>query len=126
MRRTKIVCSIGPASREPEMLRQLVEAGMDVARLNLSHGSRDEHAEDVERIRTVEGGVLLEPGTQVTFVNGDVVGRSPDALPVQNENFASLVTPGERVLLDDGMLLLRVESIEGGVRSIAGLRSVAG
>lgn len=120
------------------MLRRLVEAGMDVARLNLSHGSRDEHAENVERIRTiagetgkpvaimadlqgpklrvgemVEGGVLLEAGTQVTLIPGDVVGRSPDALPVQNENFASLVSPGERVLLDDGLLVLRVESIEG-------------
>ena len=53
MRKTKIVCTIGPASQEPEMLRRLVGAGMDVAWLNLSHGSLDEHAKNVERIRTI-------------------------------------------------------------------------
>jgi pyruvate kinase len=51
MRRTKIVATIGPASREPEVLVQLVEAGMDVARLNYSHGSLDEHAETAQRVR---------------------------------------------------------------------------
>src|SRR5271166_1505471 len=51
MRRTKIVATIGPASREPEKLVQLVEAGMDVARLNYSHGTLDEHAETVSRVR---------------------------------------------------------------------------
>jgi pyruvate kinase len=138
MHRTKIVCTIGPASRGPEMLRRLVEAGMDVARLNLSHGSQAEHAENVERIRAAaeeadrpvaimadlqgpklrvgemaEGGVRLEPGDRATFVTGDVVGRSPDALPVQNERFAHLVSPGDRVLLDDGLIEMRVESVEG-------------
>ena len=44
-RRAKIVCTIGPASREPPVLRALIEAGMDVARLNMSHGTREEHAE---------------------------------------------------------------------------------
>jgi pyruvate kinase len=137
MRKTKIVCTIGPASQEPEMLRRLVEAGMDVARLNLSHGSLDEHGMNVERIRAIAremdkpvaimadlqgpklrvgemagDGVQLEPGAQVTLITEKVVGRSPDALPVQNKNFASMVSPGDRVLLDDGMLVLRVESIE--------------
>jgi pyruvate kinase len=51
MRRTKIVATIGPASREPEVLLQLVEAGMDVARLNYSHGTLDEHAETAQRVR---------------------------------------------------------------------------
>jgi pyruvate kinase len=138
MRRTKIVCTIGPASRKPETLRRLIAAGMDVARLNLSHGSLDEHAENVERIRSAageagkpvailadlqgpklrvgrmaEGGVPLEAGDRVTFVTADVVGRSPDGLPVQNEHFAHLVSPGDRVLLDDGLIDLRVEAVEG-------------
>ena len=55
MRRTKIVATIGPASREPESLLSLVEAGMDVARLNYSHGSLDEHAETAQRVRDASG-----------------------------------------------------------------------
>src|ERR1700736_865297 len=55
MRRTKIVATIGPASREPETLVRLVEAGMDVARLNYSHGTLDEHAETVSRVRDAAG-----------------------------------------------------------------------
>jgi len=51
MRRTKIVATIGPASREPEVLARMVAAGMDVARLNYSHGSLDEHAETAARVR---------------------------------------------------------------------------
>ena len=55
MRRTKIVATIGPASREPQTLVRLVEAGMDVARLNYSHGTLDEHAETVRRVRDAAG-----------------------------------------------------------------------
>ena len=55
MRRTKIVATIGPASREPETLVRLVEAGMDVARLNYSHGTLEEHAETVSRVRDAAG-----------------------------------------------------------------------
>src|SRR5437763_15260793 len=51
MRRTKIVATIGPASRDPETLAQMVEAGMDVARLNFSHADREIHAENAERVR---------------------------------------------------------------------------
>src|SRR6185312_6691114 len=55
MRRTKIVATIGPASREPETLVRLVEAGMDVARLNYSHGTLEEHADTVRRVRDAAG-----------------------------------------------------------------------
>src|SRR6201994_1792468 len=55
MRRTKIVATIGPASREPDTLLRLVEAGMDVARLNYSHGTLEEHAETVRRVRDAAG-----------------------------------------------------------------------
>src|SRR3954452_8354506 len=54
-RRTKIVATIGPASRDPEVLARMVEAGMDVARLNFSHGSADEHAETARRVRDAAG-----------------------------------------------------------------------
>ena len=58
MRRTKIVATIGPASRDPEVLVRMVEAGMDVARLNFSHGSHEEHAEVARRVR--EAAALLD------------------------------------------------------------------
>ena len=53
LRRTKIVATLGPASRDPDTLRELIDAGADVLRLNFSHGTRDEHAENVRRIREV-------------------------------------------------------------------------
>src|SRR3954467_15248413 len=52
MRSTKIVATVGPASREPEVLERMIEQGMDVARLNFAHGEPEQHAETVERIRT--------------------------------------------------------------------------
>src|SRR4029078_1003249 len=96
MRRTKIVATIGPASREPAVLVQMVEAGMDVARLNFSHGSAEEHAETAQRVRDAanragrsvailqdlpgpklrigeltDGIAELKPGDVVTFVCGE-------------------------------------------------------
>ena len=135
MPRTRIVCTIGPASREPGTLRGLIQAGMNVARLNFSHGDQPTHAENIERIRTVsaevdkpvailadlqgpklrvgtmEGeGVLLLEGTQATLTTDDVIGRRPEALPVQSDDLPRLVSPGDRVLLDDGLLELQVLS----------------
>jgi pyruvate kinase len=56
-RRTKIVATIGPASREPEVLERLIEAGLDVARFNFSHGSRELHAENAQRVRAASAKV---------------------------------------------------------------------
>lgn len=135
MLRTKIVCTIGPASCEPERLRQLMQTGMDVARLNFSHGDRAIHAENIERIRAaavevgkpvailadLQGpklrvgemagkGVPLSEGAQVTLTTDDVVGRGPEALPVQYKTLPRLVKPGDAILLDDGLMELRVLS----------------
>jgi pyruvate kinase len=110
-----------------------VEAGMDVARLNFSHGSHEEHAENIARIRAVadetdvpvailadlqgpklrvgamsEEGVFLETGTQATLVVDDVIGDDPRSLPVQYEGLPRLVVPGDRILMDDGLIELRV------------------
>ncbi len=99
MRRTKIVATIGPASREPETLLRMVNAGMDVARLNYSHGTLEEHAETVRRVRDAAGRagrpvailqdlpgpklrigplredvVELKPGDLVTFTCGPGIG----------------------------------------------------
>jgi pyruvate kinase len=135
VRRTKIVCTIGPASREPAMLRELILAGMDVARLNFSHGSHDEHRENVARVRAaaevarrpvalmadlqgpklrvgtmVEGGVDLIEGSEAILTTDPVVGRGPEAIPVQYRGLPHWVKPGDRILIDDGLLELHVLS----------------
>ena len=135
MPRAKIVCTVGPASWKPETLRQLMEGGMDVARLNFSHGDQPTHAEHIDRLRAAaaevgkpvailadlqgpklrvgtmeEPGVLLSAGDKVTLTTDDVIGHGPDALPVQHDDLPRLVTPGERILLDDGLLELEILS----------------
>ena len=97
IRSTKIVATIGPASREPEVLRRMVDAGMDVARLNFAHGSPDQHADTVERIRSAaaaagrEVAVLQDvPGPKLRLgpIPGDVaqlsVGSSVTLVPAED------------------------------------------
>ena len=128
MVRTKIVGTIGPASRSPEMLEKMIEAGLDVARINFSHGNHAMHAETIERIRTasvkvgkpvailgdlqgpklrvgqMEGeGVTLIPGQRVTLTTDKSVSKG-DLIPVQYKGLPQAVEPGDRILLDDGLL----------------------
>ncbi|MFN2168729.1 MAG: pyruvate kinase, partial [Anaerolineae bacterium] len=134
MLRTKIVCTIGPASREPDTLVQLIRAGMNVARLNMSHGDRDFHASNVKRVREAASrvgrpvavlvdlqgpklrvgqmgdGVLLPAGSQVVLTTEDVV-ASPEKVPVQFKRLPLAVRPGDPILLDDGLLELVVRGI---------------
>ena len=63
MRRTKIVCTIGPASDDPAVLKAMIEAGMDVARINFSHGTSQEHVARVARIRALAGELSVEGAT---------------------------------------------------------------
>ncbi len=132
MLRTKIVCTIGPASCSPEMLRALISSGMDVARLNFSHGDHEFHGENVSRIRRaaeevgrpvailmdlqgpklrvgqMEGdGVPLPEGSEVTLTSRSVIG-SAGLIPVQYKQLPALVQAGDRILLDDGLLELAV------------------
>ena len=134
MLRTKIVCTIGPASRAPEMLRELMLAGMDVARLNFSHGNQAYHGENIERIRAVaaevgkpvailtdlqgpklrvgemEGeGVPLVSGEKVILTTRPIVGHG-GVVPVQYARLPRDVEPGDRILIDDGLLELEVLS----------------
>jgi len=138
IRSTKIVATIGPASREPEVLRAMVEAGMDVARLNFAHGSPDQHAETVERIRAaasaagrevavlqdvpgpklrlgpIAGDVVQLPvGSEVTLVVGEDEEAGDSRLPVAWPGFAELVEAGQVVYLADGAVRLRVREVAG-------------
>jgi pyruvate kinase len=135
-RRTKIVATIGPASCTPEVLKQLVESGMDGARLNLSHGTHDEHRERARLVRAVEAElgrpialiadlqgpklrigelespVTLSRGEDVLVTGGE---RSDDGeLPVSPAVISEVLQPGHEVLIDDGLVRLRVEKVEAG------------
>lgn len=136
MLRTKIVCTIGPASRAPELLRELTLAGMDVARLNFAHGGQSYHGENIKRIRAVAAevgkpvailtdlqgpklrvgemdgeGVLLVSGDKVILTTRPIVGREGlGEVPVQYAQHPRDVEPGDRILIDDGLLELEVLS----------------
>src|SRR5437763_443054 len=132
-RRTKIVATIGPASGTAEGVRALVESGMDAARLNLSHGSREEHAERARLVRGVQEAIgrplaliadLQGPKLRighlpapVTLTRGDeiaVVGEesSRDSeLPVLPAVIGEVLQPGHEVLIDDGLVRLRQKRI---------------
>jgi pyruvate kinase len=135
MRRTKIVATIGPASREPEVLARMVEAGMDVARLNYSHGSLDEHAETAVRVRAAagrvgrpvaiiqdlpgpklrigalrDGMVELTPGESVTFECGGETLGDQHRMSVSWQELADSVEPEAIIYLADGAVRLRVSA----------------
>jgi pyruvate kinase len=135
MLRVKIVCTIGPASREPEVLREIIRTGMHVARLNLSHGTHEYHQETIRRVRQLahelgkpvailadlqgpklrvgemqEGGVPLVAGEELILTTEKIVGE-PGRVPIQNPELPEMVKPGERILLDDGLIELKVERV---------------
>jgi len=137
MRRTKIVCTIGPASSSTAELDRLVAAGLDVARLNFSHGTHDEHAEVVRRIRESEarwgrpvailqdlqgpkirlgtfgpaggGRVDLEAGQPFTLFARPVVGTVERA-SITHPEYLKDLQPDDEIWMDDGMIQLRVEA----------------
>ncbi len=135
-RRAKIVATLGPASSSPEMIRRLFAAGVDVFRLNFSHGTRDDHAarhaiirrleadagrpigilQDLQgpkiRIGTVAGGrVRLETGARVRFVPDGAAGDA-GRLPLPHPEIFAAIAPGHQLLIDDGRL--RLEATECG------------
>ncbi len=135
--RTKVVATLGPASSNRETLGGMVEAGLDVVRLNFSHGERADHAARVELVRAVakeldhnlailvdlqgpkirvgvvgDNGIKLDRGREVTLVAGTDRCAEPD-IPVVYPALAADVRQGDRILLDDGAIGLRVEDVEG-------------
>jgi pyruvate kinase len=136
LRRTKIVATIGPACCTPERIAELLEAGMDGARLNMSHGTREDHAVRARHVREAEEasgravaliadlqgpklrvGTLPEPvelqrGDSIV-VAGEDIARDGD-LPVSPSVLGSVLAPGKDVLIDDGHIRLAVQAVEQG------------
>lgn len=137
MRRTKIVCTIGPASEKVDTLCQLIESGMNVARLNFSHGSHEEHATRINNIREAakitgkqvaimldtqgpeirtglleEGKILLEPGQQVTLTTDEILGNK-DKIHINYKGLTQDVQRDNIILLDDGLIALKVLEVSG-------------
>jgi len=137
-RRAKIVCTVGPSSNSDAMLRDLLRLGMDVARLNFSHGSHEEHARNITRIRAAakkEGRTIcilqdlqgpkirtgrLKDHTPVWLKAGATVTITPRSIPgtaslisTTFESLAREVTTGARILLSDGLIELRVRRVHG-------------
>ncbi|MER5864692.1 pyruvate kinase [Kitasatospora sp. NPDC002040] len=138
MRRAKIVCTLGPAADSYDQIKALVDAGMDVARFNLSHGSQLEHEERYRRVRKAsdetgrsvgvlvdlqgpkirldtfaEGPVLLERGDEFTISVEDGVVGDRDICGTTYRGLANDVSRGERILVDDGRVCLEVTHVDG-------------
>ena len=137
MRKTKIICTIGPASDSPEVFRRMCLEGLNVARLNFSHGTHEEHQKKIDmikavreelnlpiaimldtkgpeyRIRTFQGGkVTLRDGDPFTFTTRDVEGND-SIVSVSYAGLADDLAPGDRVLVNNGLVIFEVERIEG-------------
>ncbi len=134
-KRTRIIATMGPATDDDQTIRELIDAGMDVARLNFSHGSHPEHAARMERIKRIreemnvptaimldtkgpeirigvlEAPVQLERGARITLVPEG--SGAPGGLPQTYPDLAHEVHEGDRILLDDGLIELEVAGIQG-------------
>ncbi len=136
-RRTKIIATLGPASSEPEQIRKLIKAGVNIFRQNMSHGDHSYHRETYKRIRQIaeelelpvgiladlcgpkirtgkfkKGSIELKNNETVIVTTRDVEGKT-GLIPSQYSSLAGDVEPEDRILLADGTLELEVDSIEG-------------
>ena len=137
MRRTKIVCTIGPATNSEEMMEKLLKAGMNVARLNFSHGTHPDHKEKIDlikrvrerlglpisimldtkgpeyRIKTFKNGkISLAEGDKFTFTADEVEGDE-ERVSVSYKNLHNELAPGDHILLNNGLVIFEVDSVEG-------------
>ncbi len=137
-KRTKIVCTMGPATDDDDVLRQLIQNGMNVARFNFSHGSYEYHAKNIQRVRKISKElripiailldtkgpeirtgelvdhqkVLLETDEHITLTT-EIIEGTAKRVSVNYEGITRDVEPGSTILVDDGLIELEVESVEG-------------
>ena len=137
MRKTKIICTIGPACENEETLTQMCEAGMNVARLNFSHGTFEDHQKKIDlvkkvrekldlpiaimldtkgpeyRIKTFENKKIeLQDGDSFTLTTEDIIGNQ-ERVSVTYENLTNELKPGDTVLINNGLVILTVDKIKG-------------
>ena len=138
LRKTKIVCTLGPSSDSDEMVSKLMDAGMNVCRLNMSHGTYEEQAVRIARIKRLreeknipvailldtkgpevrtktlaEGKVDLEAGQEFVLTSREVEGNAHE-VTITYPRMVELVKPGNRILIDDGLLAMNVVRVENG------------
>lgn len=144
LRKSKIVCTIGPATDSEEMIGKLFDAGMNVSRHNFSHGNHETHGATMERVRKVareknlnyailldtkgpeirtrdfvNGKVLLKEGTEVTVIGGEDFLGDETRFAVTYKDLAKVMEPGKHILINDGLVDLEVTAIVGNeVRTI--------
>lgn len=136
MRKTKIICTIGPASEDPAIFQEMCRAGLNVARLNFSHGSYEEHQKKIDMIKAVreelnlpiaimldtkgpeyrirafrDGSVTLEDGADFTFTTRDIVGDE-SIVSVNYQGLAEDLQAGDRILVNNGLVIFEVVNIE--------------
>ena len=136
-KKTKIVATIGPASRNKETLRELIKAGANVFRLNFSHGTHDDHKQTIDMVRELNeelgssvallqdlqgpkirvgkvenDGVPIHPGQQLIITTEDILGTSEKVSTVY-EGIVNDVKPGDTILMDDGNIELKTIKVEG-------------
>ncbi|MCR5085620.1 MAG: pyruvate kinase PykF [Succinivibrionaceae bacterium] len=138
-KKTKMVCTIGPRSEQPAMLKSLLDAGMNVMRLNFSHGDYEEHGGRIDRIEAImrdSGGIFavmldtkgpeirtgslehgaeisLEAGGRITLTTDESVAGTPRRVSVTYKDFAKDVKAGDTILLDDGLICLKALTSDG-------------
>ncbi len=137
MRKTKIIATIGPASNSKETLKKLMEAGLTAGRINFSHGSHESHGETIQKFKEVreelgldlplildtkgpeirtkdfnKDAIKLEVGQKFVITTDDIIGDETK-VAVTYEDFAKDLKAGNRVLIDDGLVELVVDSVEG-------------
>ncbi|GAB5474621.1 MAG: pyruvate kinase [Maribacter sp.] len=136
-KKTKIVATLGPATSKKEVLRKMIEAGVDVFRINFSHADYEDVTERIKIIRELNeemqiytailadlqgpklrvgvmaGEVVVAPGDEITFVTGQPFEGTAEKVYMNYTNFPKDVKPGERILLDDGKLMFEVVSTNG-------------
>jgi pyruvate kinase len=136
MKKTKIICTLGPASESEDVLSELIDAGMNVARLNFSHGTHEEHAKKIAtikkirdkkkvplpimldtkgpefRIKTFENGkIFLREGDTFTFTTEDIVGNEKK-VAVSFAGICEQMKPGDKILLNNGLMIFEVIKVD--------------